>query len=278
MKSKLGIAAASLLGMLLVGYIDFATGIEIRLFPLYFLPLLLATWFFGRAGALTASAAAAMVWVISQYLSGRHYSHLYIWVFNFVTQGATFVTVSFLISWLHDNLRQERARSRTDQLTGLANSRSFYAQAEAILTLCHRNLRPVSLAYLDLDNFKHANDTRGHEQGDALLRKVAEVLISSLRASDIPARIGGDEFVILLPDTAAADARTVLEKVRSRLEQTPQLRACSVTASIGAVSCAQAPTDIHALLKTADELMYGVKRAGKNHVRIQSVTRRRVTY
>lgn len=278
MKSKLGIAAASLLGMLLVGYIDFATGIEIRLFPLYFLPLLLATWFFGRAGALTASAAAAMVWVISQYLSGRHYSHLYIWFFNFVTQGATFVTVSLLISWLHDNLRQERARSRTDQLTGLANSRSFYAQAEAILTLCHRNLRPVSLACLDLDNFKHANDTRGHEQGDALLRKVAEVLISSLRASDIPARIGGDEFVILLPDTAAADARTVLEKVRSRLEQTPQLRACSVTASIGAVSCAQAPMDIHALLKTADELMYGVKRAGKNHVRIQSVTRRRVTY
>lgn len=272
MKSKLGIAAASLLGMFLVGYIDFATGIEIRLFPLYFLPLLLATWFFGRAGALTASAAAAVVWVISQYLSGRHYSHLYIWFINFVTQGATFVTVSLLISWLHDNLRQERARSRTDQLTGLANSRSFYAQAEAILTLCHRNLRPVSLAYLDLDNFKHANDTRGHEQGDALLRKVAEVLISSLRASDIPARIGGDEFVILLPDTAAADARTVLEKVRSRLEQTPQLRACSITASIGAVSCAQAPTDIHALLKTADELMYGVKRAGKNHVRIQSVT------
>lgn len=272
MKSKLGIAAASLLGMFLVGYIDFATGIEIRLFPLYFLPLLLATWFFGRAGALTASAAAAVVWVISQYLSGRHYSHLYIWFINFVTQGATFVTVSLLISWLHDNLRQERARSRTDQLTGLANSRSFYPQAEAILTLCHRNLRPVSLAYLDLDNFKHANDTRGHEQGDALLRKVAEVLISSLRASDIPARIGGDEFVILLPDTAAADARTVLEKVRSRLEQTPQLRACSITASIGAVSCAQAPTDIHALLKTADELMYGVKRAGKNHVRIQSVT------
>ena len=271
MTSKFSIAAASLLGILLVGYIDFAVGIEIRVFPLYFLPLLLATWFFGRAGALTSSVAAAVVWVIAQLFAGRHYSQPYVWVINFFTQGVAFVVVSMLIAQLQRSFQKERAHSRTDHLTGLANSRSFYEQAEAIANLCRRNLRPMSLAFLDLDNFKHVNDTLGHEQGDAVLRKVAEILISSLRASDIAGRIGGDEFGVLLPDTAAADAHVILEKVRSRLAQTPQLQACSVTASIGAVFSNQAPTDIHAMLKIADELMYSAKRAGKNHVRGRSV-------
>ena len=271
MTSKFSIAADPLLGFLLIGYIDYVTGIEIRVFPLYFLPLLLAAWFFGRAGALTASAVAAVAWAIAQFLAGRHYSQPYIWIINFFTQGAAFVVVSLLIARLQSDYQKERAYSRTDHLTGLANSRAFYAQAEAVVNLCRRNLRPMSLACLDLDNFKHINDTLGHEQGDAVLRQVAKVLISGLRASDIPARIGGDEFVVLLPDTAVADARVVLEKVRSRLEQTLQLQTGSVTASIGFVSCGQAPTDIHTMLKIADELMYSAKRDGKNHVRGRSV-------
>lgn len=266
MTSKFGIAAVSLLGIVFVGYIDFITGIELRVFPLYFLPLLLATWFFGKTGALTASAVAAVAWAVAQYLSGRHYSQLYVWIVNFFTQGAAFTVVSLLIARLHSDFLRERVLSSTDHLTGLANSRSFYAQAGAIVNLCRRNFRPVSVACVDLDDFKHVNDTLGHEQGDAVLREVAEVLISGLRASDVPARIGGDEFVILLPDTAMADARVALEKVRSRLEQMPQLRDCSVTASIGVVSCGQAPTDIQMMLKMADELMYSVKMSGKNRV------------
>src|SRR4030067_833043 len=184
MTSKFSIAAASLLGILLVGYNDFAVGIEIRVFPLYFL---------------------------------------------------------LRIARLQRSFQKERAHSRTDHLTGLANSRSFYEQAEAIANLCRRNLRPMSLAFLDLDNFKHVNDTLGHEQGDAVLRKVAEILISSLRASDIAGRIGGGEFLCLLPATAPADAAVLLEKVRSRLAQTPQLQACFVPAKIGGVFCNNRP-------------------------------------
>lgn len=265
MTPKLSIAA-SLLGIVLVGYIDFVTGTELRVFPLYFLPLLPAAWFFGRTGALTASAAAAVAWVVAQFLSGKHYSQPYIWIINFFTQGTAFAVVSLLIARLRHEILKERALSRTDHLTGLANSFSFYAQADAIVNLCRRNLQPASLAYLDLDNFKQVNDTLGHGQGDAMLRKVAEVLIAGLRASDVPARIGGDEFAILMPDTAAEDALAVLEKVRSRLEQTPPSRSCSVTASIGVVSCGQSPTDIRTQLKMAEELMYSVKRSGKNRI------------
>lgn len=272
MTSKIGVAAISVGGLVLVGYIDYTTGTEIRMFPLYFLPLLPVAISFGKTGALTASVAASAIWVAAQFLSGKHYSQDYIWVVNFFSQGVAFTVVSLLVARLHEKFRKEHTDSLTDELTGLANSRSFYAQIEAVANLCRRDRRPVSLAYLDLDNFKHINDSLGHTRGDAVLREVAKALISNLRESDVPARIGGDEFVVLLPDTTAADARVVLERVRSRLKQTPRLRAHSVTASIGVVSYDRVPTDIDAMLKAADKLMYSAKRAGKNHIRDRSVT------
>lgn len=265
-RSKAIVAAASLAGLVLVGYIDYITGTEIRVFPLYFLPLLPVAISFGTTGALTVSVAASVTWVAAQFLSGRHYSQDYVWVVNFLSQGTAFAFVSLLVARLHEKFRKEHTDSLTDRLTGLANSRAFYIQTEAVMNLCRRDHRPVSLAYLDLDNFKHINDSLGHAQGDTVLRGVAEVLVSTLRASDILARIGGDEFVVLLPDTSAASARDVLEKVRRRLEQAPPLRAYSVTASIGVVSYDQAPADIDAMLKAADALMYSAKRAGKNNI------------
>jgi diguanylate cyclase (GGDEF)-like protein len=122
---------------------------------------------------------------------------------------------------------------------------------------------------MDLDNFKQVNDTRGHASGDDVLRKVGEILVSCLRTSDVAARVGGDEFVILLPDTTAESARIALEKIRARLAEAPDVQAFSVTASIGAVSYAQAPTDITVMIKAADELMYRVKGGGKDGIQIQ---------
>jgi len=266
------LSIAILIGMLLVGIVDYLSGTEIRVFPLYFLPLLPAAWVFGRTGAVGASLVATVVWAASLYLAGRHYSHGYIWIVNMVTQGTTFLVVSLLIAWLHESLQHERVLSSTDTLTGLANRRSFYEQAGGALALCHRNSNPVSLAYIDLDNFKQVNDAYGHGSGDTLLRTVGEILSACLRASDVSGRVGGDEFVVMLPDTNAEHARTVLEKIRIRLAQTPELQASSMTVSIGAVSYAKAPADISVMIKAADELMYSVKSSGKNGLQIQAAT------
>ena len=267
---KLNIGVAVLFGILLVGVIDYLSGTEIRVVPLYFLPLIPAAWVFGRKGAVGSSLVATAVWVALLGLAGQQYSHSYIWVINAVTQGLIFLVVSLLIAWLHKSLRRERLLSSTDALTGLANRRSFYAQAGITLALCSRNHNPASLAYLDLDNFKQVNDLRGHESGDALLRTVGEVLVGCLRASDIAARVGGDEFVVLLADTTIEQARVVLDKIRARLAEAPEVQACAVTVSIGAVSYAHAPTDISVMIKAADELMYSAKASGKDSIQVQS--------
>jgi diguanylate cyclase (GGDEF)-like protein len=264
------ISVLILIGILLVGVVDYLSGTEVRVFPLYFLPLIPAAWVFGRTGAVGSSLVATAAWAASLYLAGSHYSHGYIWLINVLTQGATFLVVSLLIAWLHASLQRERVLSSTDTLTRLANRRAFYEQAGAALALCHRKSNPVSLAYIDLDNFKQVNDAYGHGSGDALLRAVGEILRSCLRASDVSGRFGGDEFVIMLPDTTADHARTVLEKIRIRIAQTPEVRACSVTVSIGAVAYPKAPTDISVMIKAADELMYSVKNGGKDGVEVQA--------
>lgn len=205
------------------------------------------------------------------YYGGRSYSHSYIWGINFFTQGSVFFIIALLISTLKDALKRERSLSRTDSLTGLSNSRSFYEQAAGVLMLCNRNLRPATLAYIDLDNFKHANDILGHLKGDDLLQIVAQVFSENLRSSDITVRMGGDEFAILLPETTARDAGTALEKVRHLLAQNPQFQVCSVTASIGAVTYTQAPSDISVMIKAADALMYKVKANGKNYVLVETI-------
>lgn len=179
--------------------------------------------------------------------------------------------MTLLVSWLNAALQRERALSRTDALTGLNNSRSFYEQAGAVLSLCQRNMRPATLAYIDLDNFKRVNDTLGHQKGDELLQKAAQIMQQSLRASDVIARLGGDEFAVLLPESSAEEARIALDKVRSRITQAPQFQVCQVSPSIGAVNDSRAAMPLDDLIKAADDLMYQVKQRGKNAVQVQSL-------
>jgi diguanylate cyclase (GGDEF)-like protein len=266
--SKLSCLLISIFGTFLVGMVDYLTGNEIRVFPLYFLPLVYSVRRLGKAGAFLVSSLSSVAWVASMYFSGQIYSSKYIWFVNFITQGSSFIIVGLLLVKLNDALKRESITSRIDYLTGLANSRSFFEKASSVLTLCSRNLKPVTLAYIDLDNFKHANDTFGHLHGDSLLRKVAETFRETLRTSDVIARMGGDEFAILLPETSESNAHTVLEKIRQQLEQSPEFQICTVTASIGAVSFTKAPSDIHIMIKAADELMYKVKQTGKNRVSV----------
>ena len=260
----------AILGTLLIGVIDYLTGVEIRVFPLYFFPLVLAACNLGKSGALTIAGLSAVVWLAAMYYGGRIYSHAYIWPINFVTQGSTFLVVALLMTNVKGALKRERSLSRVDALTGLANSRAFYEETAGILALCYRHRRPITLAYVDLDNFKRANDSLGHLHGDDLLRQAADVFRRQLRSSDVVARMGGDEFAIVLPETSAEGARAKLEQIRQQLAQSSLFQICSVTASIGAIAYSIAPAEIEPMLKAADDLMYKVKEAGKNRLLVEN--------
>jgi diguanylate cyclase (GGDEF)-like protein len=256
-------------GLLVVAVIDYATGSAIRVASLYFIPLALAGWRLGRMGASIASLLATLLWVGILYSDGGEYTHTHVILINFVTQGATFFTMSLLVAVLSNALRNERSQGATDALTGLRNRRAFVDQANMALALCRRYKHPVGLAYIDLDNFKSVNDALGHAKGDALLQKFGALISASLRATDIAARIGGDEFVVLLPETNAESAFTFCERLRHTLEASIDFRALNVTASIGVVVDDPASESIEELLKQADAQMYRAKGGGKNRTETQ---------
>lgn len=258
------------LAILAIAGVDYVAGVEVRTFPLYYAPISLVAWYRGRSGALSASTLCAACWVGSNYLAGMRYSHPAIWLVNTGVQATSFAIVGLLIATLSIALTTARGLSRSDPLTSLLNTRAFYADARRILALCRRKKRPVTIAYLDLDNFKTVNDRLGHQAGDNLLRHVANLLRASIRPSDLAARLGGDEFVILLPEVGADEAAATLERLRSLLADTVLSTPETVTTSIGGVTFTTVPEEVEDMVRQADARMYAAKAAGKNRVYLET--------
>lgn len=160
-------------------------------------------------------------------------------------------------------------RAHTDALTGLPNRAAF---EERLATLSHvfdRYARPFSLLVLDVDFFKKFNDTHGHEAGDRVLQHVAATVRATVRDVDTPARLGGEEFVVLMPETTLRQSHDAAERIRRAIETrtvTWNGRPLSVTVSIGAASCPECTTTASEVLKLADEALYRAKADGRNRV------------
>lgn len=154
--------------------------------------------------------------------------------------------------------------SKTDALTGINNRRSFFECGEQITSYCERNGLPLSAIVMDVDHFKHINDTHGHHFGDITLSQIGRILETEFRKSDVLGRLGGEEFAILLPDTPLNQAQDLAEKLRQTIAATPiqhQDKQLSITVSIGVASGSY---DLGALLPQADAAMYQAKTEGRN--------------
>ncbi len=185
----------------------------------------------------------------------------------------------------HEALRraheQLRVQATTDPLTGLANRRAFEEQLAARIDEAARYGHPVGVLLLDLDGFKGINDTYGHAGGDAVLVAVAGALKRGLRRSDLPARLAGDEFVALLPETDGARALTLAERVCAEigaLKVSVGGATVRPAASVGAASTGEhAGADAAGLLAAADGAAYAAKRSGKNAARLAPGLPRQLT-
>lgn len=170
------------------------------------------------------------------------------------------------------NAEQALLRMATrDALTGLSNRRDFFDVAEAGLVQTRRYGTPMTVALLDLDHFKHINDTYGHAAGDAVLKAFSDVLRAALRDTDTPARVGGEEFAVLLTNTPLVEALNALERIRHRLDHVPiQFGPHTIyaTVSVGAVQWHPGHTDVDAMLAHADAALYAAKRHGRNRVQL----------
>jgi diguanylate cyclase (GGDEF)-like protein len=175
---------------------------------------------------------------------------------------------------LTSKLGMARREALMDPLTHLWNRRGASVLLKAAFASADQRGTPLALALLDLDNFKRINDTRGHQAGDEVLRRVASRLLSTVRSDDAICRLGGDEFLILMADTDAAIASRVAERIRHAVTETPvptRDGAVEVSVSVGCtVRQPRETTAVDALLERADQALMESKSAGRNRVRMTS--------
>ncbi len=174
---------------------------------------------------------------------------------------------------------QTQASVYRDELTGLCNFRLFREHLARELQQADRYGSPLSLVMVDIDDFKHYNDSNGHEAGNEALAAMAGLLAGSLRRSDVPARYGGEEFILVLPATSKSDARLVAERARIAIEQHPFPQretqpGGALTVSMGVATCPADGRDERSLVRHADQAMYVAKARGKNQVYLYGEDRR----
>ena len=256
--------AVSIITVLVLGVVDLLTGFEASFSLFYLVPISLAAWYTGQTSGLLISLASAFVWFVADIASGHVYSIPWFYLWNTFMRLGIFVIVTMILARLKSVLLLEQTFARTDFLTQAINSRYFYELAEQEVIRSRRYSHPLTLVYIDLDNFKQVNDRFGHLAGDRLLQQVVQICKTNLRATDSVARLGGDEFVILLPETGAAAARTILSRLAAHLRDEIRSANPIVSCRIGAVSCEGKILDTEEFVRMADRAMYQAKVAGKD--------------
>jgi two-component system cell cycle response regulator len=167
-------------------------------------------------------------------------------------------------------------QSTKDPLTGLGNRGATLAELQSRFELSRRHGRPISVIMCDLDHFKQVNDQHGHGAGDIVLAGFGERVRQNLRATDLAGRIGGEEFLLVLPETEMEGAQLLAERLRASLSDTPHLLPkgpLQVTCSLGVAQWIQEDRDAGALLGRADEALYAAKRQGRNQVVVARTNR-----
>ena len=252
--------------ILLLGTLRSATDAEFTFASLAVLPVLAMAWIGGTRYVLFVAFLGAAMWFVSDTISERQFSTEWIPWTNAVTRLMTYSLVALLAAQVRLQFEKEHADAVLDTLTGLGNRRSFLDAGAAEVERSKRYAHPLGVIFLDLDDFKQLNDTRGHAAGDDALRTTARALLSALRSTDRVARLGGDEFAVLLPeieyDAAVEAGRKITLAVNAALERFPPVKA-----SIGVAWFKDADRLFTVMLKAADELMYEVKESGKGVMR-----------
>lgn len=252
--------------MLCVGMIDSLTG-DYSVTVFYLLPVFIGTWFVSTWAGFVFSLVSGATIIVAHLLPPMvifNAAILHVW--NTFMEVCFLVIVNFMISQLKKELTIEKALARIDPLTGALNRRSFLELAEYEINQSRRYQRPLTIAYIDLDNFKNVNDMLGHHVGDLVLSSVVCALKECNRNTDLVARIGGDEFIVLYPETNTEAANELLSRTQERLLDTMNGNEWRITFSIGAVTYINPPASVDAMLMEADARMYVVKQGGKNNI------------
>ena len=254
-----------------IAFFDYLTGPQLGSSLLYVIPIVLVARIGSKASAWTTLILAAIGWMVVDVLTTPTYTGVFVPLWNTLTRVAFFIFALVAVRNTQQQLHSARIMALSDPLTGLPNRQLLLILLGAARARLERYGTPLTLAYMDIDDFKLVNDRHGHVTGDRLLQAVADVLAEAVRDTDTVARIGGDEFLILLPDADRETAGSILARVRNSLREIPLPTGVAVSYSIGACTFYVPDESLEAMVRKADEQMYRVKRSGKDALTIEEM-------
>lgn len=249
----------------------YTDGLVSPLLNAYLLPVITSALTLGKVFTLLVVALIGACYIfLGGGLSPEEIASLR-FVGSFFAQLAPVLLVGYITTMFSADIRYGLARakllSETDELTGLLNVRGFALSANRLFAQAARHARATSVLMIDSDNLKAVNDSHGHAAGNELLRQLAKAIQAELRFTDVAARYGGDEFIVLLPDTPATGAMEVAERIRTRIAGSPlRTNGSSIPASVS-IGIACYPEDggtLDALAAHADGALYAAKQDGRN--------------
>jgi diguanylate cyclase (GGDEF)-like protein len=250
----------------LVGIARLSTGPEYALSLFYLFPIIITSWYVGKWAGLILCGICDASWLVADLYMIDQFSSSFVPFINETFRLIVFVVIGLLIAELKKALENQKNLARIDPLTRVANRRAFFEIADLELKRARRFCHPISVIYIDLDNFKSVNDRMGHDTGDQLLCEVAACIKENLRGTDILARFGGDEFCVMLAETSGSGAYRVASKMNKILLQLMARRGWPVTFSIGVATFETLPDAMEEIVQLADKLMYKAKKKKKDKI------------
>jgi diguanylate cyclase (GGDEF)-like protein len=254
----------NLIGTLLIGYIDYLIKLDMSLSNVYLLPIISTTWFTNRFYGFIVSILAACLWLFAELATKEHAYSITTW--NGFVNLSIFILITYIFSQLKLSYEQEKYWARYDGLTGIYNRRFGLQLLATEINRSRRFKHSFSVAYFDLDNFKQVNDHLGHQAGDRLLKIIIKTIQESIRYYDLLIRLGGDELLLVLPESNYNNTQQIIERIQTSINKKIQIKFSSVSLSIGVATFLDVPRSIDDLLEKADSLMYLVKQRGKNGI------------
>ncbi|AFM11836.1 GGDEF domain-containing protein [Turneriella parva] len=250
-----------------ISAIDNQVTYEIGLSIFYLIPISFAVYRLGFAAGLTVSVLSSLSWYFNDLGTGHTYSNPLMPLWNALMRYGYFVLHSYFLSRYSLLLKKSQQQAYTDSLTNARNSRYLIEQIRRDHDHAAAQNKPLTLAYIDLDNFKAVNDTKGHAEGDLVLQTLANCTMALMGEKDTFGRMGGDEFVLILPGYTFDEANTLLTRLRSAVHAEFAAHNWPVSLSVGAITYTELGRLADRLLQDVDSLMYAVKKSGKDALR-----------